>query len=498
MENKTKFDCSDSDWSIDRINEIYGYIKEIADEFNLEYYPEQIELITAEQMCDAYSSIGMPINYNHWSFGKSFLQNYKQYQSGRMNLAYEIVINSNPCIAYLMEENTMAMQTLVLAHASIGHSSFFKCNYLFKENTEADAVIDMLAYSKNAIAEYEEKYGSTRVEELIDACHALANHGVDYAKQKRTISKTKQEELDRLHDEHVRLQRDALWDKVIPKTETQEVDDFSFPESPEYNILYFLEKYSPILQDWEREVVRIVRKQAQYFHPQRQTQVMNEGWATFWHYTIMHELFNRGIISEGYILEFLTSHTGVIGQRPLTAINPYALGFAMFNDIKRMCMEPTEEDREWFPAIVDTDWLTTIDFAMRNFRDESFITQYLSPKVIRDFKLFSLVDDAKNNYRSIGGIHNDHGYAHIIQTLSDQYNINRMPQIAVTEANLRSTRKLELTHFGVDGNLIDEKSVYQMLHHVNTLWGLSSQLSSFGSVDKKPKVYISTFEDRTK
>ena len=116
------------------MQEYYDTIAGIADDFELDTYSNQLEIISAEQMLDAYASVGMPIGYNHWSFGKHFIQNEQSYRRGRMGLAYEIVINSDPCIAYLMEENSMMMQALVMAHACFGHNSFFKGNYLWHNN----------------------------------------------------------------------------------------------------------------------------------------------------------------------------------------------------------------------------------------------------------------------------------------------------------------------------------------------------------------------------
>jgi stage V sporulation protein R len=134
--------------------------------------------------------------------------------------------------------------------------------------------------------------------------------------------------------------------------------------------------------------VRIVRKIAQYFYPQRQTQVMNEGWATFWHHALLNTLYDEGHLTDGVMIEWLKSHTNVIFQPPVGhpaygGINPYALGFAMYTDLRRICEHPTDEDREWFPQLAGTPWLPALHHAMRNFKDESFIGQYLSPKVIR-------------------------------------------------------------------------------------------------------------------
>ncbi|WP_009891290.1 SpoVR family protein, partial [Burkholderia thailandensis] len=142
-----------SDWTFELIEEYDTHISQVAEQYELDIYPIQLELISAEQMMDAYASVGMPVNYRHWSFGKHFLATEKSYRRGQMGLAYEIVINSNPCIAYLMEENTMTMQALVIAHAAYGHNSFFKGNYLFRLWTDAHAIIDYLVYAKNYVAE---------------------------------------------------------------------------------------------------------------------------------------------------------------------------------------------------------------------------------------------------------------------------------------------------------------------------------------------------------
>jgi spore cortex formation protein SpoVR/YcgB (stage V sporulation) len=420
-----------AEWTFELIEKYHAEIENIAEEYGLDTYPNQIELITAEQMLDAYASVGMPIGYSHWSFGKHFIKNEQQYRRGRMGLAYEIVINSNPCIAYLMEENTMMMQALVIAHASYGHNSFFKGNYLFRAWTDAEAIIDYLVFARRFISECEERYGIDEVENLLDSCHALQNHGVD--RYKRPYPVSMREEQERLEEREAYLQSQVndLWRKTIPQKEAaeEEAKQQNFPEEPQENILYFIEKNAPLLEPWQREVVRIVRKIGQYFYPQRQTQVMNEGWACFWHYHIMNTLYDRGKVTDGFMLEFIQSHTNVVSQPDFdsdyfSGINPYALGYAMMTDIKRICTDPEEEDKQWFPDIAGSDWQQTLDFAMRNFKDESFISQFLSPRLIREFKLFSILDDEEQSELEVTSIHNDSGYQYIRQALSNQYNLS--------------------------------------------------------------------------
>uniref|UniRef100_UPI00286A9BB6 SpoVR family protein n=1 Tax=Methylibium sp. TaxID=2067992 RepID=UPI00286A9BB6 len=179
---------STSDWTFELIDQYHDVIRSTARSYGLDTYPNQLEIITAEQMMDAYASVGMPVNYRHWSYGKEFIATEKNYRRGHMGLAYEIVINSNPCISYLMEENSMAMQALVIAHAAYGHNSFFKGNYLFRMWTDASSIIDYLVYAKNYIAECEERHGAGPVEELLDSCHALQTYGVDRYRRPSKLS----------------------------------------------------------------------------------------------------------------------------------------------------------------------------------------------------------------------------------------------------------------------------------------------------------------------
>lgn len=482
----SKYISEGSEWTFELIRRYDEEIGRIAEDFRLDTYPNQIEVISAEQMMDAYSSVGMPVNYHHWSFGKHFLGVEQRYRRGQMGLAYEIVINSNPCIAYLMEENTMLMQALVIAHAAYGHNSFFKGNYLFQAWTSADAIIDYLLFARNFIRECEQRYGEQEVEQILDSCHALMNYGVDRYKRPPRLSAREEEQRLKEREEFLQLQVNDLW-RTIPARdrEQREVESARFPSEPQENLLYFIEKNAPLLAPWQREVVRIVRKIAQYFYPQRQTQVMNEGWATFWHYTIINRLYDEGLINDGYMMEFLHSHTNVVKQPPYYSehyggINPYALGFSVMRDIRRICEDPSEEDRRWFPDIAGSDWLTTLDFAMRNFKDESFIAQFLSPRVIRQMKLFSVLDDDRKRKLEVTAIHDDSGYRRVRQALADQYNLgSNEPNIQVYNVNRSGDRSLTLRHTQYNRRVLDQ-SVDEMLRHVARLWNFTVRLESVG------------------
>lgn len=482
---KDKLLSTGSDWTFELLEKYNTEISNIASEFGLDTYPNQIEVISSEQMMDAYASVGMPIGYNHWSYGKQFLGVEQSYKRGQMGLAYEIVINSDPCIAYLMEENTITMQALVIAHACYGHNSFFKGNYLFREWTDASSIIDYLVFAKNYIAKCEERHGVDAVEAILDSCHALMNYGVDRYKRPYPLSPFEESERQKEREMYLQKQVNDLW-RTIPvgeKEEKKKIID-RFPKEPQENLLYFFEKNAPLLEPWQREVVRIVRKIAQYFYPQRQTQVMNEGWACYWHHFILNTLYDRGFVNDGFMIEFMQSHSSVIYQPPYnhpyySGINPYTLGFHMMTDIRRICEAPTEEDKKWFPDFAGSNWQETLDFAMRNFKDESFILQFLSPKLMRDLKLFSFIDDDSKKDILVTAIHDESGYQAVRENLSAQYNLgNREPNIQVVNVDVRGDRSLTLHHSRFNRKPLDEESTEAVLKHLYRLWGFDIHLHS--------------------
>lgn len=612
-----------AEWTFPLIENTFKEIEKIAvEELGLEnVYRNEIEIISSEQMLDAYSSVGMPVMYQHWSFGKHFLKDKKMYDKGYQGLAYEIVINSDPCISYLMEENTMTMQALVMAHACVagdteylsptgwkrfdeyegglvgqyhengkvtfvepseyivreqkdfiliesddinqaitddhtviladdsddnnivrmtgkqfventkpywfivgfnssdfiyipsdsvttsriesedgkaycftvdtnmllirrdgkisvtgncfGHNYFFKNNHLFKTWTDASAIIDYLAFAKNYISECEEKYGVKEVEHFLDACHALQSYGVNKYKKPSKLSMVKERERQKEREENQRLSVNALYDRLIKKTDGKTAE--IFPREPEENLLYFCEKYSPDHPEWKREILRIVRKVAQYFSPQGNTKLMNEGAATLVHYKIMNRLHTKGLMNDGSMIEFLKSHTSVVFQPDFddprySGINPYALGFAMMMDIERICEKPTEEDYKWFPDIAGKgNGMEVLRDAWANYRDESFIRQFLSPKIIRDFKLFRIKDNSRESEMKVAAIHNESGYSEIRDILANQYESNNfIPRIEVSKMDPK-TRTLNLTYTPYRGRILNNPSL--MLKHVKTIWG---------------------------
>ena len=493
-----------AEWSYDLLDEYYNHIDQIATEtFKMNPYPNQLEIISSEQMLEAYATHAMPLYYDHWSTGMQYVQEAENYKRGRMGLAYEVVINSNPCIAYLMEENTMLMQILVMAHAAFGHNHFFRNNYMFKQWTDADSIIDYLSFAKSYIRECEETHGEAEVEEVLDACHALQYYGVDKYKRPPQPSAAQEKAQSEEREKWIQSQINEVWMATVPAGEDKSevgLEGGFFPDDTVENLLYFIEKSAPNLPQWKREIIRIVRKLSQYFYPQMQTQLMNEGFATFFHYTIVNEMYDEGLIGDGYMLEFIENHTNVTLQPDYNSkwyngINVYALGFAMYKDIQRVSMEPTEEDREWFAHkdwVGNGEWLDNILWAAANFKDESFILEFLSPKVMRDFHLFSVLDDDQDSMIEISAIHEDAGYRRVRTVLSNQYNRGAMvPEMQVARGGVErwGDRSMTIQHIIRDRRPLDEDSAMETLKHAKVIWGYDVKLESIDADGKVAALY---------
>jgi stage V sporulation protein R len=336
-----------------------------------------------------------------------------------MGLAYEIVINSNPCIAYLMEENTMTMQALVIAHAAYGHNSFFKGNYLFRTWTDAEAIIDYLVFARNYISECEERHGEEAVELLLDSCHALMNYGVDRYKRPANLSMTKEQARQREREDYLQAQVNDLW-RTLPaqsiKTQAAEAGKRVFPPSPRRTCSISSRRTRRCWSPGSAKIVRIVRKIGQYFYPQRQTQVMNEGWATFWHYTLLNPCTTKAGDRRLHAGIPAIPHQRGLSSRlrrahGIAASTPMRWALPCGRTSSASASTPPTKTARWFPDIAGSDWRETFDFAMRNFKDESFIAQFLSPKLIRDFKLFAILDDDQPTTSwKVAAIHDDAGH----------------------------------------------------------------------------------------
>jgi stage V sporulation protein R len=383
------------------------------------------------------------------------------------------------------------MQALVIPHACFGHNSFSKGNYLFQQWTQPDAVLDYMLFARNYIADCEERHGAERVEQTLDALHALRDQGLDKYKRPRKLDTRKEraEQARRLSVAQETMKQ-AEYYSVVPRTEKSAEAAPVFPQSPEENVLYFIEKHAPKLEPWQRELARIVRKIAQYFYPQRQTQVMNEGWATFWHHRLINDMYDAGQIDQGILLECLHSHTNVIRQPEYSRMNPYALGFAAWNEIKRVCEAPTDEDREYLPDIAGKDWLPTFHDIMQNYRDESFLLQFLTPKLVREFRLMNIQTAEGQDHWLVNDTASPEGFQAIRSQLAAAYRLESyMADISVVRYQRDSDRKLVLQHQSYNGRTLQSDETEQTLKQLRALWGFDVSLESLDQSGKVLKTY---------
>ncbi len=504
--DKAKNDHTIPDTWLELVERVVGIVAK--GKYNLDTYENLIEIISADQMLDAYASHGMPASYDHWSFGMQRVMEEQQYKQGKKGLAYEIVVNTDPAIAYCMEANSPLMQMLVIAHASFGHNNFFKKNHLFRQFTDAKTIVDDLRMMRDYIRECEEKYGYEEVEKLLDACHALELHAVHrYSKPKKKDPKELAERAKEKREERFSTPRDSsIYDDIkgsrassafeAASKETEEAKKKAakgfISADNEENLLMYLADNAPHLPEWKRRIMRMICHKAQYFYPQMQTQVMNEGWASFWHYTLLHDMRDLDLIDDGMMQEFLDSHAGVLFQPDFDSpyfsgqMNPYTLGFNIFQDIKRMCLEPTDEDREWFPDIAgNPDWLGTMKEAMENFKDESFLLQYLSPKVIRDMRLFALEDDYTDSMYEINAIHDKEGYRRVREALASNKRLGDLvPYLEVDGFYAKTDRSLHIKHKMINENFLDEGDTQEVLKHIYQIWEHPVFLETVGPDDE--------------
>lgn len=461
-----------AEWNEESLKDIWKVIKEIAvNEFKLDFYEPYFEVVTFEEMLQIYTT-GFPVMYNHWEFGRNYEELYKKYRNHQTSIAYEVIFNTSPALCYLLETNSSVMQALVMAHAAVGHSAFFKMNSFIRENTNAKTILPFLKNMRNFVEECESKYGAERVETILDTCKAFWAYSIDRAEKPLYTNKQKERKrLNKLEAE----QKD--FDILVEDLKVSE-DVPLKPKSREEheNILKFVAKYSPALKIWERELINMFCKVEQYFYPQRLTKTMNEGFASFWHYQLMNRLSELGYLKAGDFLEFIHSHTGVLCQHGMehkhyNGINPYKMGFELFSEIKRICLDPTEEDKLHFPQLIGKNWVDEVNYAAINFRDSSFIQQYLSPKLVKEFGIVKFNSNSDNNYVEVKATADDEDFSEIRMGLANHYDYySQIPYMTVEGASLKGNRTLFLNIIEKKDREVDDKSIYQSLTLLKKVW----------------------------
>lgn len=440
------------EYTIEQLEKWNDKIQEIIHEVGLNCYPQEFEICSYEDMLCYETYVGMPSHYPHWSYGKAYEKKKLLYSYNLEGLPYEMVINSNPCIAYLMRDNTLLLQILTIAHV-YGHNDFFKNNRLFVEGTKAEDTVDIFKRHTDRIRAYIEdpSIGYDGVERILDAAHAISFHTTRLTKSKELSDEEKKKRI--LEDYYAKLKNnnDLGKDEKIPFPDMGKV-----PLQPTEDIMGFLAQYGR-LQEWEKDIIKIVMDETKYFIPQIETKIMNEGWASYFHYKILNKLN----LPQGLHIEFLNRHNQVI--RPfLGSINPYYMGFKIFEDIeKRYGMKKIFEVRE-------------IE------RDESFIRRYLTNELCRDMNLFSYSKSSRD-YK-VEEVSDEEGWRKIRDIIANSVGMGSIPIIKVIEILKDGSLLLEHEY---DGRELELTYAYETLKYLSTLWGGKVELRTIINKDKK-------------
>jgi len=446
-------------------------ITEIAIGFGLDFYPMRYEICPAD-IIYTIGAYGMPTRFSHWSFGKQFYKMKLHYDLG-LSQIYELVINSDPCYAFLLESNTLTQNKLIVAHV-LAHCDFFKNNVRFS-NTRRDMVESMTATAER-IASYERQYGKYEVEKFLDAVLSIQEHidpslirpqliydEVDEEEEENLIIPTPYDDLWKL-DEHLQGKKEEKPKKTKKK---------KFPPKPEKDLLLFIEQYSRELEEWQRDILTMMREEMLYFWPQLETKIMNEGWASYWHQRIMRELD----LDTAETIEYAKLNAGVL-QPSRTSINPYYLGLKIFEDIERRYDNPTEEMKKM--GVKPGSGREKI-FEVREIEsDISFIRNYLTKELVEQEDLY-LFEKKGNTYQIT-----TKDFEKIRDQLVSMRVNGGFPYIVVEDGDYQRNGELYLKH-SYEGMELDPYYLENVLPYVYQLWGRSVHLETI--VEGKPVLY---------
>ncbi len=443
-------------------------IKKLVDSFGLNPYPQIFELCDQNQMIGYIAYSGMPARYPHWSFGKQFEKQRTLYDLGIAGLPYEMVINSNPCLAYLMKDNSLLLQVLTIAHV-YAHNDFFRNNFNFR-NTHAEYTLEKFKAHADRLRRYGEdpRIGSLKVETVLDAAHALSMNCRRYSSVKKGMPSAHNDgEMN-----EGTMERD---DQQLALMEEVEADGergrniAKIPPEPEEDLLLFIRDHNHKLSEWEKDLLTIVHEEAQYFIPQIETKIINEGWASYWHKKILDNLH----LPQDMQMEFMVRHNQVLRPIP-RSLNPYHLGFKIFEDIVRRWDEPSDQERETFNR-EGGEGLSKILQVRETDRDESFIRQYLTRELMDQLDLYQHEDLGGD--RVVTKVASEEDWKQLKETIIANTGLNSMPVIKVWDADYDGYGRLLLVH-EFDGRELDRDYARHTLRHVRRLWGKTVILES--------------------
>jgi stage V sporulation protein R len=430
-----------TDRELAQLEDAIAEISEIAGRFGLDFFPMRYEICPAD-IIYTFGAYGMPTRYSHWSFGKSFRLMKMQYDHG-LSKIYELVINSDPCYAFLLEGNSLIQNKLIVAHV-LAHSDFFKNNYRFRPTNRN--MVESMSAAAERIRGYELEYGAEEVEKFLDAALSIQEHIDPSVIHPYGIDRVRAEEARRREEERRRKEKSTvthedLWRLDDDWEENNNRQPASESPQPEKDLLWFILKNSHHLEPWQQDVLGLIREEMYYFWPQLETKIMNEGWASFWHLRIMRELD----LSSEETIEFARLNASVL-QPSRFSLNPYLLGLKMFEDIeKRYGREKLFEVRE---------------FDM----DTSFIRNYLTKELTEQLDLY--IFEKKGPEWKIS----DKAWENVREQLIRSRINGGFPYLVVIDGDYRGNGELYIRH-QYEGIELDLKYLERTLPYVERLWG---------------------------
>ena len=417
-----------SDWTVADLQKWDDKICRVGEDLGLDWFPIDYEIIDYAEMLGAMAYTGLPTHYRHWSYGKEYERTHTLYNMGQTGLPYEMIINSNPSIAYLMRENALYIHILTMAHC-VGHSDFFKQNRMFAHTDPSNIISSFKSAAKYVRQLIEDpSIGIDKVENILDAAHSIKYQVPRYPGIKY---KTRAEIIE---SEKEKMMENPDYNPNLSKV----------PIRPEYNLLRFIAEHSKNLEEWERNLILIVEESSKYFIPQALTKVMNEGWACTIHQKIINELN----LPDNLYLPFVKLHNQVI--RPhLGQINPYHLGYTLFQKII--------EEKGFEEAKTIREVHNDITF-LRFYTDEEFM---------REHNYFSYSFNRKQQSSIVDDISDVEGWEKVRDAMITNVGLNRIPVVFVEEIEKDGTLSLVHEH---DGRDLEMNYARKVFDHIKTLW----------------------------
>ncbi|TYS15443.1 SpoVR family protein [Rossellomorea vietnamensis] len=458
-----------------QLQQAIGEITEIAKGFGLDFYPMRYEVCPAD-IIYTFGAYGMPTRFSHWSFGKQYHKMKLHYDLG-LSKIYELVINSNPCYAFLLDSNSLIQNKLIVAHV-LAHCDFFKNNVRF-QNTKRD-MVESMAATADRIRQYEIEHGKKEVETFLDAVLAIDEH-IDPSLMRPKLAWS----MDDVEWEEEEVASATpygdLWsldDGPNKERKQRRKVKKKFPPQPEKDLLLFIEQFSRELSDWQRDILTMMREEMLYFWPQLETKIMNEGWASYWHQRIIREMD----LTSGESIEFAKLNAGVV-QPSKTSINPYYLGLKIFEDIEERYNNPTEAmiKRGEKPGSGREKM-----FEVREIEsDISFLRNYLTKDLVMREDMYLFQKQGKD-YKIVGkewkGVRD--------QLVGMRVN-GGFPFITVNDGDYMKNGELYLKHW-YEGIELDIKYLEKVLPYVHQLWGRTVHIET--QVENKQMLF--TYEGR--